>query len=933
MILSLVILLAVAVVPLGGAKNSPVQADDFLRVRGTAIGPEEEYVPDQLIVKFKDRAASAAEDEFNESLGTRVIYSSRYAGFKVLKIPEGKTVTEMVRLCSKQSIVEYAEPNYIRRALWSPNDLYYSDQWHFDQINMEAAWDLDTTPPNYGGDSSVIVAILDTGVAYENYGVYKKGPDFASSNFVQGWDFVNNDAHPNDDDGHGTFVCGVLAESTDNALGVAGIAFNTAILPVKVLPGGMATEIEGIYHAANNGARIINISLGGSGTGTTERDALAYAYNVGITIICGAGNEYEKGNPPQYPAAYDDYCIAVGATRYDQTRAPYSNTGSYLDIVAPGGDMDVDQNGDGEPDGILQQTFATGQPTNFGYYWGDGTSFACPHVAGVAALILAKNPSLTPDQVREALQSTATDLGTPGRDNTYGWGLLNAPAAILWTPNTSPNTPFAPSPANHATGVSINADVSWTGGDPDAGDTVTYDVYLGTSSSPSLLSDNQAATTYDPGILAYNTTYYWYIAATDNHGTPNSGPTWDFTTESPDNPPFTPSSPSPLNHATNISINADISWTGGDADLGDTVTYDIYLGTSWPAPFRTTIGSYAATQSPITHDPGPLMPGTTYYWRIVARDNHGVTTEGSVWDFTTGGVGAVAVSIVPATYTAAVGETFTVDIQLSGAELVRGASAYIDFDTNYLEVQSITPGTTLDTVLQNDYDNAAGTIDYAAGKLSGTLPTGTFTLATIELKALAETSSTPLTFVFEWPGRVTDVITTGAVTVLGTVTDGEITIAPVTVKGQVAFQGRPAPPDARWVNSLTVMLYEQGTGTLVDTCAVTTNATGGFSLAFDQPVGTYDIGVKGSHTLSRLEEDVVIAGGITNVNFGTLLEGDCDNNDMVNIGDFGILADAFGSLPASGNWDERADLDSSGAVNISDFGLLADNFGLLGEMV
>ena len=294
----------------------------------------------------------------------------------------------------------------------------------------------------------------------------------------------------------------------------------------------------------------------------------------------------------------------------------------------------------------------------------------------------------------------------------------------------------------------------------------------------------------------------------------------------------------------------------------------------------------------------------------------------------------VDMSIVPATYTAVLDETFTVDIQLSGADSVRGASAFIDFDQTKLEVQSITPGVSLDTVLTKAFNNAAGTIDYSAGKLSGTLPTGTFILATIEFKALAETgSSTPLTFVYVGPNRVTDVITTGSVSVLGTVTGGEITIITPTVMGQVAFQGRPAAPDASWVNPLTVVVLEQGTSTVVDTYAVTTNSTGGFSFVFDHALGTYDIGVKGSHTLSRLEEDVVIDSATTNVNFGTLLEGDCDGNDVININDFGILADAYGSVPASGNWDDRADLNGDSAVNIYDFGLLADNYGLSGEMV
>jgi stage V sporulation protein SpoVS len=293
---------------------------------------------------------------------------------------------------------------------------------------------------------------------------------------------------------------------------------------------------------------------------------------------------------------------------------------------------------------------------------------------------------------------------------------------------------------------------------------------------------------------------------------------------------------------------------------------------------------------------------------------------------------SVNMSIVPASHTAVVNETFTVNISLSGPDSVRGASAYVNFDKTKLQVQSITPGTALDTVLQNEYDNVAGAINYSAGKLTGTLPTGTFTLATIQFKALAVTSTpTPLTFV-STPGRVTDVITTGSVSVLGTLTGGQISIITPTVNGQVAFQGRPTPPHASWVNPLTVTVYLQGTSTVVGTYAVTTNSTGGFSFVFGQALGTYDIGVKGSHTLSRLKVAVVINSGTTNVDFGTLLEGDCDNDDDVDINDFGILADAFGSVPASANWDARADLNNNGEVNIYDFGLLADNYGLSGEM-
>jgi len=159
----------------------------------------EEYVPDQIIVKFKDSILRASTEQLNRTMRTEEIYTSAHAGFKVLKLPKDKTVAEMVEAYSELPDVEYAEPNYIDHITWSPDDPGYSLQWHFDQINLEAAWDLDTTSPNYGGDSSIVVAVIDTGVAYETYGGYVQAPDLADTNFTSGWDFVNSDAHPNDD--------------------------------------------------------------------------------------------------------------------------------------------------------------------------------------------------------------------------------------------------------------------------------------------------------------------------------------------------------------------------------------------------------------------------------------------------------------------------------------------------------------------------------------------------------------------------------------------------------------------------------------------------------------------------------------------------------------------------------------------------------------
>ncbi|HDN66058.1 MAG TPA: hypothetical protein ENF23_07220 [Methanosarcinales archaeon] len=225
-------------------------------------------------------------------------------------------------------------------------------------------------------------------MAYEDYEefrdywiTYAQAPDLAGTDFVSGYDFVNDDAHPNDDEGHGTHVTGTIAQTTNNEYGVAGVAFDCSIMPVKVLDkygsGTYADITDGIYFATNNGAQVISISLGGTSTSPTLENALAYANGKGVTIVCSADNTGPNGDPG-YPAAYDAYCIAVGATRYDETVSYYSTNGEYVDIAAPGGDIYVDQNGDGYGDGVLQQTHDGSDHTTFRYYFYQGTSMAAP---------------------------------------------------------------------------------------------------------------------------------------------------------------------------------------------------------------------------------------------------------------------------------------------------------------------------------------------------------------------------------------------------------------------------------------------------------------------------------------------------------------------------------------------------------------------------
>ena len=193
----------------------------------------------------------------------------------------------------------------------------------------------------------------------------------------------------------------------------------------------------------------------------------------------------------------------------------------------------------------------------------------------------------------------------------------------------APNTPSNPKPQNGSTDVSVTTNLSWTGGDPD-NDTVTYDVFFGTISPPTLVSNNQSTILYDPvGSMNYSTLYYWRIVAWDNQSFSTVGPQWEFITESkPNNPPNTPSNPSPTNGATNVLLTATLSWAGGDPD-GDLVTYDVYFGTSSSPP------QLVSNQSEITYDPGTMQILTTYYWKIIAWDNHGANTTNLTWNLTT----------------------------------------------------------------------------------------------------------------------------------------------------------------------------------------------------------------------------------------------------------------------------------------------------------
>jgi len=410
----------------------------------------------QLVVKYHYGVTANDIDSLNSMFGSRVVKVQGRSGLYRLAFSRDSVIPQVLAQLKSSPMVEEVGYNYIVETFAIPYDSNYRPfQWHFynaeSGIWAEEAWDVSI---NKG--QGVVVAVIDTGVAYENFGPFFQAKDL-NKNFVAPKDFYKDDGHPNDDNGHGTHIAGTIAQDTNNNFATAGLAYQASIMPLKILSwdgyGSADDLIEAIYYAVDNGAKVINLSLGFSNTGSPDASgqvcteivglnaALQYANDHNVIVVAASGND--GAGIVNCPAAYPTV-IAVGATRYDGQQAYYSNSGDALDIVAPGGDMLVDQNGDGEVDGILQVSFCNDPGTMFDAYQLDGislygefcavmhagTSMAAAHVSATVAMILGERPSLTPALVRQHLESTARDYGTPGWDASYGWGLIHAGAAI-----------------------------------------------------------------------------------------------------------------------------------------------------------------------------------------------------------------------------------------------------------------------------------------------------------------------------------------------------------------------------------------------------------------------------------------------------------------------------------------------------------------------
>jgi subtilisin family serine protease len=397
---------------------------------------EYDYVVGEVIIKFKSTVSDAMmENTIAAADGDTVDILSQY-DLAVAEVPDGETVDSFIAVMEALPGVEYAQPNYMYYLPESepvladitplvgeplanaPNDPGASLQWYLDRIGVYSAWDYTMGVPE------VRVAVIDTGVDYNH-------PDL-SGQVVAYTDIAANDGSM-DDDGHGTHVAGIIAAKANNGIGIAGIAPNVKLISVDVFDnypkegggtdfGARTTDvISGISYARNNGARVINLSLGSYNipTDNAYRLAIEGAVNAGIPVVCAAGNN--NTSAAMYPSDFDASISVMATSRYD-TRASYSDYGPAKDIAAPGGD------GASSDDWMLS-TYPEALPDG-PYVYMAGTSMAAPVVSGVIALMLSVNPSLTVAQVKEYLYSSAADLGAFGRDDYYGNGRVNAALAV-----------------------------------------------------------------------------------------------------------------------------------------------------------------------------------------------------------------------------------------------------------------------------------------------------------------------------------------------------------------------------------------------------------------------------------------------------------------------------------------------------------------------
>lgn len=614
------------------------------------------FVAGEVLASFHRDLPEQAIEGLLKAAEARTLSVGRRTGYRRIAVPRGMPEEVFLKHLTSLPEVAAAQLNHIvYAAADGPGDPEYGLQWHFTApeggINMAPAWGAFTGPNQVSGynGSGVTVAVIDTGLAYKAFPPVPQAPEWkdqawkvALTSLPSGeyWDLVNSDSEPNDDNGHGTHVANTVSQNTNNGLLAAGAANGARIMPIKVLDAsGSGSEFalaEAVRLAADHGAQVINMSLGfPTGTQASElqvlADAVSYAYHEkGVTIVAAAGND--GADSCSYPAAFGEV-VCVGSTKYDGNLAWYSNHGADLEVVAPGGaycaganDFNClvlgypfyfnDQNGDGWPDGILQETFGANYTFDDWFY--EGTSMASPHAAAVAALVIGKAKSLgltlTPQEVREILAGSAGDKGTAGYDSTYGWGLVDASAALALVGGAGPSTPPSAPGGLTATAVSgSQINLSWTDhADNESGFKIERCQGSGCTNFSQIATVGANVASYSNTGLTAGTAYTYRVKAYNTAGDSSYSNTASAAT------PALPAAPANLAAKVLSSSQIKLTWTDKSTNE-DGFQIERCMGQTCTS--FALIGTVAKNTS--TYTDSGLLRYTYYKYRVRAFNKDG----------------------------------------------------------------------------------------------------------------------------------------------------------------------------------------------------------------------------------------------------------------------------------------------------------------------
>ena len=346
----------------------------------------------QIIVKFEEDVCEETQLKIHHKHKCTILDHNKELDFQVLH--SKRDINTLIKIYNKLEEVEYAEPNHMLKAFYTPNDPFFAYQYGPQKVQAPDAWDVTTSNGN------IKIAIIDTGVQLNH-------PELAIK-LWPGYNFVEGNLNPNDGNGHGTHVAGIAGALTENSLGIAGIAPSASIIPVRALDnsgnGTLSNIANAITYSTNAGAKVINLSLGSSQGSITLENAINYAWNQGVVIVAAAGNE--ASNTLTYPAAYQNV-IAVASTDINDQKSDFSNYGTWVEVSAPGS--------------TILSTY-----TGSYYAYLSGTSMACPHVAGLAALLAAQGKNNV--QIKNTILSTCDPV--PGTGLYWTYGRINANRAV-----------------------------------------------------------------------------------------------------------------------------------------------------------------------------------------------------------------------------------------------------------------------------------------------------------------------------------------------------------------------------------------------------------------------------------------------------------------------------------------------------------------------